>query len=263
MRKTTFIYALCDDDHSVRYIGKSDAPEKRLKSHMQKAKHLKTYKDKWMCSRDKEPILKVLEEVPFELWQEREMYWIRHYRSIGARLTNGDNGGVGGIGRKPSAETRAKMSAAATGKKKSPESIAKLIERNRKQIVSPATRAKISQAVKSLPDEEKARRIARLREWNSIPENRAKTANSKRGTSQSAETIEKRAAKLRGRKRPPEAMAGAQAANIGRVKTPEERAKISASLKGKKPSQEAIAKRLAAYRITIQKRKEAVIQEGV
>jgi very-short-patch-repair endonuclease len=50
-----------------------------------------------------------------------------------------------------SIESRAKISAALTGKKKSPEHVAKVAEANRGRSLDPETRAKLSESVKNLP----------------------------------------------------------------------------------------------------------------
>jgi hypothetical protein len=97
---TTYIYALCDPDtNQVRYIGKADNLQKRLKRHMGGYEPRPTYKSNWVKSLkklNKRPIIMILEEVQRDSWQEAEKRWIDYYRKQGANLTNMVDGGIGG-----------------------------------------------------------------------------------------------------------------------------------------------------------------------
>lgn len=58
----------------------------------------KTYKEAWITklySLGKRPIIQLIEEVPFEIWEEKEIYWISQFKN----LTNLCLGGIGGTGR--------------------------------------------------------------------------------------------------------------------------------------------------------------------
>jgi len=95
--RITYIYALMDGV-KIKYIGKSDDPNKRLVYHIRYSKHIKNHKQNWinkMVRENKEISLKILEVVPYEIWEEREIYWIAKYG-----LTNLVNLSVGGKGRK-------------------------------------------------------------------------------------------------------------------------------------------------------------------
>lgn len=133
---TTFIYALCEPDTgAVRYVGKANNPRHRLWEHYKERRH--THKKCWIASlkrRGLRPRLELLLEVDRSEWEfwEREMIALFQ---VGGRLVNiapGGESGVGGnnrgkpahkntkaallkasIGRKPSDETRKKMSEAA------------------------------------------------------------------------------------------------------------------------------------------------------
>ncbi|MHA1754893.1 MAG: GIY-YIG nuclease family protein [Candidatus Odinarchaeia archaeon] len=99
----TYIYALMDSiSGEVRYVGKADQPQRRLRyKHLSKSElSVDTPKSSWIKSllaNKKFPKLKILEKVRKEAWQEREVYWIAHYKNLGADLTNSTDGGEGRI----------------------------------------------------------------------------------------------------------------------------------------------------------------------
>lgn len=134
-----YIYALRDPDtKEVRYVGKTNNLERRYQSHLCNSKNRQhIYSYRWIKSlqrEGKEPILEVLEEVSEDQWKEREIWWIAEMKRLDMRLTNSDEGGGGGPrewseeskrklalahrGSERTAETRARMSASMTGKKK-------------------------------------------------------------------------------------------------------------------------------------------------
>lgn len=93
--RITYIYALIEGD-DIRYIGKSDNPVKRLNEHIKYDYNKKSYKHNWvrkMLKENKEIKLKILEVVPYNIWEEREIYWINKYNSN--KLTNKTIGGEG------------------------------------------------------------------------------------------------------------------------------------------------------------------------
>jgi hypothetical protein len=95
--RITYIYALMDGS-KVKYIGKSDEPYKRFVYHLKYGKKTTNYRQNWvnkMVRENKEISLKILEAVPYEIWEEREIYWISKYG-----LKNLVNLSVGGKGRK-------------------------------------------------------------------------------------------------------------------------------------------------------------------
>lgn len=95
--KTTFIYALNDPiSGKCRYIGKSDAPKKRVKGHLSRAKQLKTHRDAWISGLLKvglRPVVEILDEVPEYQWEFWEREYIRVFTAIGFDLTNHTEGG--------------------------------------------------------------------------------------------------------------------------------------------------------------------------
>lgn len=110
----TFIYALRDPNNgSIRYVGKSNTPEVRLRAHLAPA-NLKadTHKNRWLKSLNGvSPELVILEECSHEGWQAREQFWVSQYPN----LTNGTAGGEGSTGATP--ETRRKLSEAMRGER--------------------------------------------------------------------------------------------------------------------------------------------------
>ncbi len=97
---TTFIYTLSEPDGTVRYVGKSDNPKRRLTKHLHEARtRRKNRRDKWIYSllnKGLRPVMTVIEVVSTEAWVEREKYWINHYLNLGCKLVNGSSGGEGG-----------------------------------------------------------------------------------------------------------------------------------------------------------------------
>lgn len=98
MEKLTNIYGLKEKEGIIRYIGKSDNINLRLKHHILESKRLnKTRKHKWINKAIKNNIeieVVCLEIVDYEIWQEKEIYWIDKYKSND--LTNHSKGGLGG-----------------------------------------------------------------------------------------------------------------------------------------------------------------------
>jgi len=97
--KTVFIYALKEPDTGeIRYIGKSDNPERRLKSHLSSAKKAQSHRAYWIRSLQslgKVPLLEILDEVLYEHWQAWEAAYIEFFRESGCKLVNGTPGGDG------------------------------------------------------------------------------------------------------------------------------------------------------------------------
>lgn len=94
-----FIYALLDPETSEpRYVGKAKDARVRYTQHLSD-KGRKTYKQQWIAGLRKRgltPLLEIVDCVPAPEWQNAERHYIAEYRRLGARLTNGDDGGYGG-----------------------------------------------------------------------------------------------------------------------------------------------------------------------
>ena len=88
----SYIYCLKDPiDGTIKYIGKSDTPNKRYVDHLRKHTYTVTKKNNWikkLISIDEKPILEILDIVPFSEWSFWEKYWIGLFKSWGFNLHN-------------------------------------------------------------------------------------------------------------------------------------------------------------------------------
>lgn len=130
--ETWSVYALVDsrDIYSVRYIGITNSPRDRLGMHYSQAKREGWKKSRWIQSvlaADASVLMWIFAEQLSQTDAKRmEISLIAGYRDLGFRLMNLTDGGDGVQGVKQSAETRAKKSAAMTGKKKSREQVERM-----------------------------------------------------------------------------------------------------------------------------------------
>lgn len=94
---TTYIYGLIDPETGeMRYVGKSDNPKVRYQYHLAD-KNTNPHKTAWISGLSKrglKPKLVIVEETNQKQWEERERYWIKHYRDAGAPLVNILEGGA-------------------------------------------------------------------------------------------------------------------------------------------------------------------------
>jgi hypothetical protein len=96
--KITYIYGLYEvgKEDKIRYVGKSDNPKNRLRSHISYIFKEHTHKSCWMRSvieSGGKIGLKIIEVVDYYNWSEREIYWISNFKN----LTNTSPGGESGI----------------------------------------------------------------------------------------------------------------------------------------------------------------------
>lgn len=172
--RSVAIYALIGPDGSVGYVGKTVLPLGiRLSNHLSEARRSgKTNKRiEWINSLPTPfPWIKLIEEVVEDQWDERERFWIAHYRSIGQAQANthpGGQRGPRGIGHPQSAETRRKISESLSGREPS-ASQERALRESREAPRSPAHRASSSKSMKnfwsSLSPEERARRIKAMQD---------------------------------------------------------------------------------------------------
>lgn len=124
------VYALAHPETGeIRYVGKTIAvPRDRLKTHMRAAygRMAHTRLSRWLRTLPSEPQLLTLEECSEADAGTAERRWISELREQGARLTNLTDGGEGIPGFRLSREHREKIAAAATGRRHTPETKAKI-----------------------------------------------------------------------------------------------------------------------------------------
>jgi predicted GIY-YIG superfamily endonuclease len=120
------IYVL-EDPTGIRYVGiTSRTLAKRLACHIWEAARGDRYVHRWLRGLPDAPTIRAIEAHPDRASASlAERRWIRRLRKHGVRLTNTAPGGEGNSGPK-SAETRAKMAAAARGRVTSEETRAKM-----------------------------------------------------------------------------------------------------------------------------------------
>lgn len=246
---TTLIYVLLDPmTYAIRYVGKADNPKLRLREHISKSVREKGRKPKWIRSLIADglrPVIQAIDEVKQSEWQAAEAAYIEYYLSIGCDLTNDTPGGDGwGCGedhpqfgnhapRGPrSLETKAKISAANSGRKYPPEYGARISLARRGRRLSPEHRAKIGLAQAGRKRIISAEGREKMRAANLGERNHGY------GKHLSKETKAKLRAALTGRQRSPEHCANIGKAHKGKTVSPELRARISAKLMGHKMPQE-------------------------
>lgn len=219
---TVFIYALNDPTRQhlgkTRYIGKAADPYRRYEEHLKTCRE-KTHKASWIWSLlriGQTPILEILDEVPEVEWELWEREWIRLYRALGFRLTNGTDGGEGL--KNPSLETRKKMRDSHIGKTLTTGHRKKISDAGLGRVPTAATRIKLSIANRNKHPTLESRernRIAHAGRRHS-PESRIKISAVLRGRPVSIYTREKIRASLLGRKHSPARVANLKAAWVKR-----------------------------------------------
>lgn len=112
-----YIYILKDPiSNEIRYVGKSNNPYNRLKKHMSDYSLIESWtsKNKWLLNLKKNnlmPLMEIIDSTNFKNIDELEIRWIKYYRDLGLKLTNGTDGGDGfdWTGRKHRSVTVEKM----------------------------------------------------------------------------------------------------------------------------------------------------------
>lgn len=120
MSTTTFIYTIKDPIFNlVRYVGQTTQGHERFKQHLRLynrklpiSKFIKKYVDL-----GKTPIFEVVEICSVENLNEREQFWIRHYKELVFNLLNLTDGGYGIQGYKHTELAKQKISEAGKGNK--------------------------------------------------------------------------------------------------------------------------------------------------
>lgn len=92
------IYGLFDPDtDALRYVGKANNAKARLTKHFDEARRCSRPLHNWLrklLSEKKAPVLRVLETVPKEQWEEAEKRLIAHYRQSCQLLNVADGGSM-------------------------------------------------------------------------------------------------------------------------------------------------------------------------
>lgn len=215
-RKKVTVYGLASsEDGKIRYVGQTtNSLSTRLRAH--KTERPNTYKARWIRSVHRNGFSVVCFVIDRDAeWNETEIRLIAWYRKNGARLTNATSGGEGILN--PSAEVRAKISAANPRTPLTPERKAKMIAGLRARKFS---------------DEHKAINAEVCRKRNATPEQREAIRRYRTGLKVSAETLKKMAA-----------------VSTGRVKSDQSKKKVSESVKKSWENPERLIKhRMALYR---------------
>ena len=86
--------------NEIRYVGKSNNPNNRLKRHLSESNLIESWtsKNKWLLSLRKNnlfPIMEIIDSTELDNINELEVYWIKYYRDLGFKLANGTDGGDG------------------------------------------------------------------------------------------------------------------------------------------------------------------------
>jgi len=152
-----FVYCLVDPRNAhIKYVGKSMVltPKNRLLKHLQNS-NLKpnTLKNNWikkLKSLGLSPAIEVIEN-GFEeenSLNEAEIYYIRLYKILGHRITNGTNGGEGMLGYKHTESGKAKIGAANKGRIWTEESKLKSSKSHRGFVASEAQKEKFKKSIR-------------------------------------------------------------------------------------------------------------------
>lgn len=160
----TFIYALfLERDSTISvYVGKSNNPAKRLQQHIRGSLTGKTRTARLIARLLKLNILprmQILEEVDGSNWEDKEKYWISHFKLRGIDVTNHTSGG-GGL-HDPDEATRARISQSAKNRyldaaiKQKYEQIAKDPKRRKRISDSLTGKPKKREHVDNLPQNKK------------------------------------------------------------------------------------------------------------
>ena len=172
------IYVLKHPDTlEVRYVGKTvRSLSRRLGNHIANAKGNKHNKhlSNWIIkilNDNKRPIIELLEECEYSVWQEREKFWISQFPNL-INLTEGGDGCLGFIhdnltkeklrmamiGRKHTEEFKQAMSLRLKGKPLSEEHKANIGKANSGKKATDATKRKLSESHKGIKQSEESRK---------------------------------------------------------------------------------------------------------
>ena len=155
--RTGCIYRIWNTVNGMSYIGQTTIKiERRMKYHFagHSCPYLRNAIDKYGKEAFQHEIIE--EDISSQYINDREIYWISHFNTVapnGYNLTYG--GGGGGV---PSQETRRKISKAHTGRKHSPDHVAKVASANRGKKRTAEQRRRLSETNKGRIHSEESRR---------------------------------------------------------------------------------------------------------
>lgn len=96
--ENTYIYGLeCPLDGNIKYIGKSNNPQRRLRDHMydHRGEYNKGLWVRKLKHSGLKPQLIILDEIELSKWEFWETWWISYFKSLGISLLNKHEGGNG------------------------------------------------------------------------------------------------------------------------------------------------------------------------
>lgn len=176
--RLTRFYILADPFMGLpRYVGKTwNTLKFRLRRHLREREETQTHKNNWVCSvvsRGEKPQIKLIAEHVCVDWQLFEKHYVKLFKSFGAHLVNGTDGGDGCHGH--TQEVKEKISKANKGKRK---------------FFSKEHRKKISESLKGRKlSEEHRRNISKSQSRKPLSdEHRRKISKTKMGKGHSSET---------------------------------------------------------------------------
>jgi Helix-turn-helix domain len=155
----------------IRYIGKTERPEERLKNHCnERSRNWRSHWIQKLLTKGARPTLIILEQIPEGAnWEGTERSWIAKGRAMGWPLTNCTDGGDGvkgmppesihrrntnWIGRKHRPETLLKIGAASKLRRWTDERRERMSLKFKGRAFSPEWRAKISEKSRKLTPEQ-------------------------------------------------------------------------------------------------------------
>lgn len=177
----TYIYGLfCPIAQTIRYVGKSDDPDRRLREHVESCCRNSHHTARWIAALKRkglQPSVIVLAEVSDEEWQQEERRFIASAESFRWKLTNSTPGGEGCVYLRPQDKEawRKKVKAGVSN----PEVRAKISIGVRKSYESPLVRANagVRSARNWMNPEYRLRVSSGISASMSTPENKKKTAD--------------------------------------------------------------------------------------
>jgi hypothetical protein len=115
MQRETKIYVLRDPrTNEIRYVGKTvQSLVRRLSAHILRSANKRTHRDCWIAGVLMAGLTPRIEEVDVagDDWEEKERFWIAHFRAAGFDLTNQTDGGEGTPGLEMPLHVRVQVSA--------------------------------------------------------------------------------------------------------------------------------------------------------